>query len=418
MLILKKSTLSFWLRLTWLMATLFVLHYGFIKLPFEYVTQVQPIWFLLSCVVLVPLYARHMVAAVVRTRYLHYVFLLMVFPFVYGVVGSIHLEQTVEQGIAAGRIFFWPFMLVIMVTFINLKQTTVMQIIAALKNLAWFCLLAYIVIILFADLTKSRTYDNTELRGERLRFDATFIVYGFMYYYLRALTARKYLRNYLLSLPFLAFLMFYLQSRSVLSALILAAIIVPLFCLKSSAKVKFLFVACIAATLLILTILINPDFKLALLFKYLIEFITEGNTADISADYRGYEAVIALQSIAERPWFGVGLISYQLNTILEILGRVNVADVGILGIIMEYGYVGTIILMLPFVSVWKKLFLYRQEKNIKTDPYICQLLLLMNIYMFFMCIFTGMMAYAPLSVMFFTCLLFLQSESSAGQLRS
>ena len=412
MLAIKKNNLKSSVSMGWLMSSLFVLHYGFIKLPFEDVTYIQIAWFLISCVFLVPLYGGHIIREIARVRYLHYVVLLMIFPLFYGVIGRDNLGQTFGEGFVAGRIFFWPFILIIMVMFVHHKKISRNQIIVSLKNLSWLCLFAYIGIILFADLTKSKTYDNTELRGERLRFDATFIVYGFMYYYLLALTSRKYLLNYMLCVPFLAFLMVYLQSRSVLSALILAAVIVPLFCFDLVSKLKFLGVVAVVIACLVITLQINPDYKLALLFEYLFEFITKGNTVDNSADYRGYEVVIALQSIAERPWFGVGLINYQSNMIQEIFGRVNIADVGIIGIIMEYGYIGAVILMAQFIPAWRMLLSYRSKKVLMTDQRILQLLLLMNIYMFFMCIFTGLLAYAPLSVMFFSCLLLMQQSAA------
>jgi hypothetical protein len=414
MLIIKKSNMQSSLVIIWLMTSLFVLHYGFIKLPFEYVTHIQIIWFLASCLFVIPLYGRHIISGLRRIKYLHYVLVMMMFPFFYAVIGRDNLEQTFWEGVVAGRIFFWLFVLIVMATFIHCKLVSRHQIIISLKNLSWLCLLIYIVIILFADLTKSRTYDNTELRGERLRFDATFIIYGFMYYYLLALTSKKYLKNYLLCVPFLAFLMIYLQSRAVLSALILAAVIVPLFSFSLAAKVKFLCVTIVATVCLFVIVQIKPDYKLALLFQYLFEFITEGNTVDNSANYRSYEAVIAIESIADRPWFGIGLINYQANMIQEIFGRVNVADVGILGIIMEYGYVGTIALMAQFLPVWAMLLFQRSKKTLTTEPRTFQLLLLMNVYMFFMCIFTGLLAYAPLSVMLFTCLLLTRSDTDTA----
>lgn len=406
--VIKNNHLKSSLSIIWLMSSLFVLHYGFIKLPFEYVTHIQIIWFVTSCLFLIPLCGRRIIGALGRVKYLHYVFVLMMFPFFYAVIGMDNLEQTFLEGVVAGRIFFWLFILIVMVMLIDCEYLSRHQIVISLKNLSWLCLFAYIGIILFADLTKSRTYDNTELRGERLRFDATFIVYGFMYYYLLALTTRKHLKNYFLCAPFLAFLMVYLQSRAVLSALMLAAVIVPLFSFNLSAKVKFLAAAAVVVVCLFVFIQINPDYKLALLFQYLFEFITEGNTVDNSANYRSYEAVIALESIADRPWFGVGLINYQTNMIQEIFGRVNVADVGIIGIIMEYGYIGAIVLMGQFFPAWRMIFLYRSRKTITDEQRIFQLLLLMNIYMFFMCVFTGLLAYAPLSVMLFSCLLLMK----------
>jgi len=168
MLAFKKRELKASVCMIWLMASLFVLHYGFIKLPFESVTYIQIVWFIASCVILAPLYGKYIVGGVWGNGYLYYVLLLMMFPVFYSVIGKDNLEQTIAEGIVAGRIFFWLFIIIVMVMFVHRNLITGNQVIVSLKNLSWLTLFIYLAIIFFADLTKSRTYDNTELRGERL----------------------------------------------------------------------------------------------------------------------------------------------------------------------------------------------------------------------------------------------------------
>jgi len=202
----KKKTAGR-LRLLWLLASFFILEYGFIKLPIPNLLVAQAVWFLLSLIYFLSRYGGHLLREIFRSRYTRYIAFLMLFPFFYAVIAHRELGQNLISGIVSGRSFFFLFPLLVMSFYIRTGRLSVNDIFHGIKNMAWFCLALYIFLISFADLTAGdlKVYGSSGVRGERLRFDATYIAFGFFYYYVLVVTSQRSFMNFFCALSFCYF---------------------------------------------------------------------------------------------------------------------------------------------------------------------------------------------------------------------
>jgi len=397
---------------TWLAMTVFILHYGFIKLPFENLTFIQVFWF-------IPFFLYHgvwrgnrMIRMLGRNGYQHYLLLLMSFPFVYAWVGYRELGQTYAEGVMAGRPFFWIFVLLVIIMYEKTGKLKINDYLWMLEILSWVSLISYLIVIIFADLSVSRMYDETEIRGVRLRFDCTFIAFGFFYYFIKGLESKNGLKYFMMSSLFLLFIAAYVQSRAILAALVLSLLAATFIVFDVRSKLKLaLIIPSFVVGLVLYFGVIDPESTLVALFRYVFDLFISGYSDDYSISHRAFETLIASQSISERPMMGVGMISHQSSSFWDISDkRMNIADVGIQGIIMQYGFVGAFILFLSFVTIYKLLLFGFRQKT--TNGLAFTTISIMNFYMFFMCIFTAAIAYMPMSVLLFSTLAALFVASS------
>jgi len=200
--------------------------------------------------------------------------------------------------------------------------------------------------------------------------------------------------------------MLYLQSRSVLMAIGCAMFSVSFFSLDWISKIRFVWLAGFAAIMLIAYfVLVNPQHALVILFENLIDLFLYGYSDEYSTNVRLTQLEIAAESIRQRPWFGIGMLSFSEGIFHEVFGRVNPSDIGIVGIFMKFGFVGAFILYIQLVLVWLALLLFNARGVDKSLRAPVQTLFLMNGYLFFISIFTGSVAFSPLGTMLFVFLL-------------
>jgi uncharacterized membrane protein len=246
----------------------------------------------------------------------------------------------------------------------------------SLLLLAWGTLIIYLLMGAFLDPAQFADAGIGFVGGGNVgeaffRFDATFIIFGFLYFSFLGLRAQSR-RYWLLSLPFAAYLVLTESGRSLLVALLGSftffayrwssfrrlAVVVPKFF-----AVGLLFTLFLYAT--------NADFLTNKLGKFSDAFTvatTRQLTEDASANARIIETLIATPYIQKHWLLGNGDISNQWQGGYEAVlgGYFYPSDIGIIGIMFMYGLFGVLLFATQFIFAIR--FSRRIPKKIGSLP--------------------------------------------------
>jgi hypothetical protein len=195
--------------------------------------------------------------------------------------------------------------------------------------------------------------------GYRFKFSAVFVIYAMFHYAVRGFReARPAL--YLLALGFFLFLFGSAGGRILTVSVVLTAL---LLLWRWGGWIRFLkgtaLLALLAGLMIVVGALLSPAATGERLGKFSEAFSVFEFDADIiddvSAASRVLQTAIALPQIEERPLVGSGRISSQWveQGFIGFLGVYFFPDdIGIIGMVYQFGIVGTALFALQFVFAW------------------------------------------------------------------
>jgi len=186
------------------------------------------------------------------------------------------------------------------------------------------------------------------------KFDTSFIAFGFFYY--AFIGVRKGSpQGYILSLPFLGYLVFEFQGRSLLLALLVSFVVLSYAWKLRTNPFRYpLWLACGALLAWAAVSQLTPRFYADLVERFGAAFtvvVDSEMTGDPSANARMIEAALVLPSVDEWWLAGTGVVSNQWDGSHEAVAGsyFYAADIGVLGVVYLYGVLGLVAFGVQFV---------------------------------------------------------------------
>jgi hypothetical protein len=270
-------------------------------------------------------------------------------------IGSLSAYQEFGQPIQHGFIHqrdFYLFLIGFVVAH-QIKSTVELKYIeSAFKLICW---LSLTIFILTPFVTSPEQYLATDfvgfnpLKGGYIyKFIMTFMVFGFLYYSILFFRNKRVI-DLLLSSPFLIYLVFIRQDRSII---ILCLITFLFFFFKRIFplnKIKYGLITIVSGfgLFLFLSIIQTNYFEK---FTNVVTAFSGEETNEASTNVRNKEIAIALPYILKNPYFGNGELSNQWNGGYQTLfGYFFPSDIGLFGELYVFGIVGTLLLHVQFI---------------------------------------------------------------------
>lgn len=234
----------------------------------------------------------------------------------------------------------------------------------ALLWLAWFSLIASTLANLLLNVNQlgaQAGFSTAGMDGEdaKLLLDTTFIIYGFFYYAFTGFGSQIGRRpNVYFSLLFFAYLVFSSGGRSALVAITLSYVFFVLRWRTQKSKGIYFFKFTAAAVMFGLITYVAPVESLTRLqgkFEDAINVVLTGKEGnDVSANARILEVNIAAPYIDKHLILGNGFISNQWHGgFHEVIGYFHPSDIGLMGVIFEFGVLGLVIFSGQIYFLWK-----------------------------------------------------------------
>jgi hypothetical protein len=228
--------------------------------------------------------------------------------------------------------------------------------------LSWCTLLLFTAVTLFLDPSVMIDEGAFIIGGHKqpaaFNLSTIFIVFGFIYYIIRGYKRRN-MTDYLLSSPFLLYIFFIDKGRARLVAMLLAAMI--LVALYGSLRRNILFSIKASIAVIMLSFLFytaNSVYVLTYLNRLSDAFVVlflGTNVADVSANQRIFESLIAIPYIAKHWLLGCGRISnlWSGGPSGVVGAYFFPGDIGMLGVLFMHGILGSFVYALQFFFPWR-----------------------------------------------------------------
>lgn len=286
-----------------------------------------------------------------------YVLALFALPFLSAFQAAREFGQPLGYGLLAQRGIAMGAAALLFLLLCRRRQFLLGEIETALVTLAWVSLLTYSGTMLLLDPSEYADYHTEFVTGGAVaplsfKFDSTFIVFGFLYYAFKAFR-RHSLRSLGIALPFLVYILIGDGGRALLLAT-LASYSICYWRWASARRVVWAIPAAIATLLAIAGAVVTfaPEEATRRLERFGAAFtvaLSGLETEDVSANARIAETIKVWPYIAKNWLVGSGDLSHRWNDGYEsVFGYFYPADIGILGVLFQYGLVGVVAFWLQF----------------------------------------------------------------------
>lgn len=402
----KKDSPLFYMKV--LAVTIYLLFYGS---PILSVTPLAPLYTIMTYVIvaiLVPFGLLYVFDKVfIKKRFStidSMVVLMSLFVFYTALSANAVFGQSILKGIFVSGKTYLPIISIFFLYYLfKTEIVTMNQYNIAMLTVGWVNLILYIYLMfsinpeLYRETTDLVGF-NPSKGGYVFNFPPNFIVYAIFYYFTKY-TLNKNRFSLLLSFIFIAYILFLDKGRIQFLSIVGAIGLHTLWRLPlKSLMFRLIDITIITAVMLGIIYLIMPDLLMVIyeMFAVFVKAIFGIETGESSADVRWVEIATVLDHFDKHPghwFFGVGFI--PRDDLWMHFGYLYFTDIGIFGILLVFGIVGTILLYLfflyPIYVVWK-------VKNFKYDV-IYNTIIVSVLYQFVTSIFTGGFAFAPSSML-------------------
>ncbi len=281
--------------------------------------------------------------------------LLNIFMCLFPLIGSLSAFREFGQPVYHGLIHqrdFYLFLIGIVISFQIKSLVELKYIERSFVLICWLSLFIFIITPLFLEPEKYLSTDfvgfNPLKGGYIYKFVMTFMVFGFLYYGILFFRNKRIVDG-LCSTPFLYYLFFVRQDRSIILLFGLTFIIFFLKRIFPLNKIKYGLVIVLFAfsTGLFLSFVETNYFEK---FSNIITAFSGEETNEAATNVRTKEVAIALPYIAKNPIFGNGELSNQWNGgYQKLFGYFFPSDIGFIGELYVFGIVGTLLLHVQFL---------------------------------------------------------------------
>lgn len=321
--------------------------------------------------------------------------------------GNVVFGQPYYYGIMAQRTVLLSLSGILVITFLYNGFLTISQVEKSFVFVSVALLLISYFFFLFVDpalFSNNEFVAYSPLRGYRYRFQFALVIM-LLFYSLFKISRERKNYYYIIVALILFYLVYFLQSRTTLVVLAITLVIYFYrnFTVKERVK-KFILYGSIllAVTAVLLTLGYTSLLeKYQVLFHNVIDAFSDQSTDEASSAVRFKEYHTALEYIRKNPLLGNGFISNQWKGGWEeVLGYFYPVDIGILGNIFVFGFVGTIFIYMPFVySLGMARKVVSQNVFFKTCEY-------MLLFFFFNMFFSAVNIRDSSSMMFLVCIIY------------
>ena len=402
----KKDSPLFYLKI--LLVSFYLLFYGS---PILSVTPLAPFYTIVTYIivgVLIPFAFIYVFDKVfIKKRFStidSLVVLMFLFVLYTAFTANAVFDQPVLKGIVISMKTYLPIISIFFLYYMFKTETiTMYQYNIGMLVVCWVNLILYVYLMftinpaVYKDTTDMVGF-NPSKGGYVFNFPPNFIAYGIFFYFIDY-TLNKNRFSLLLSFILIAYILFLDKGRiqfvCIVGALVLHTLwVIPL----KSIMFRLIDIILITALMLLVVYWIEPEL-LTIVYKMFMVFfnaIFGIETGESSADMRWIEIGSVLSYFDKHPgqwFFGIGFI--PRDEMWLRFGYLYFTDIGIFGVLLVFGIVGTILLFLFFLY---PAFVIRKIKNFKHDV-IFNTILGSVFYLLLTSVFTGGFAFAPTSML-------------------
>jgi len=273
------------------------------------------------------------------------------FPLIGSLSAYTEFGQPLHHGFIHQRDFYL-FLIGIVVSYQIKSMTELKYIERSFVLICWLSLFLFIATPLFIEPEKYLATDfvgfNPLKGGYIFKFIMTFMVFGFLYYGILFFRNKRIL-DAIYAMPFLYYLFFVRQDRSIILLFGLTFIIFFLKRIFPLNKIKYGIISIVFTVSigLFLSLIQTNYFEK---FSNVITAFSGEETNEASTNIRSKEIAIALPFIAKNPYFGNGELSNQWNGGYQtVFGYFFPSDIGLIGELYVFGILGTLLLHVQFI---------------------------------------------------------------------
>ncbi|KRP10126.1 MAG: hypothetical protein ABR94_06340 [Sphingobacteriales bacterium BACL12 MAG-120802-bin5] len=302
----------------------------------------------------------------------YYYVLMLTLPILSAFAANLAEGQSIPGGIIAQRHWFGLGGIFLIIYMLRTNFVTIKDFFRAIEWLGWLTLFMYLYCYVFLDAQAYKDYSfvgYSDLKGGyRFRFGVDFIAYLALYYTIKYIVYRDKM-NILYSVIMLAYLFFLHQGRIVMVS-ILGGIFLY-YLIEVSWKKTFVYMTVAGSVFLLLMTMLSlifPEFVGRYVEQYVnvVLVFTGQETGEGSVDARLEEIAIVFLYMANYQigwWIGVGKFGADYADPSEPITQIAPGDIGIIGSVMTYGIIGTVIMYSQFFIAFRSLLFVRRYKK-------------------------------------------------------
>ncbi|MFN3939870.1 MAG: hypothetical protein ACK4IY_04745 [Chitinophagales bacterium] len=289
---------------------------------------------------------------------MNYLYVLMLsLPVLSAVAANIAEGQSIPGGLIAQRHWFGLGGIFLIIYLLRVHFFTIKDLFRAMEWLGWLCLVFYLYCYIFLDASQYKDYSfvgYSDIKGGyRFRFGVDFIAFLALYYMIKFINLRKKI-NLFYSIIFLSYLFFLHQGRIVMVSII--GCIFLYYLIEVNWKRTLIYTTVGGITFIVFMTILSfafPEFVGRYVTQYLnvlLVFLGE-ETGEGSVEARVEEVAIVMLyfSTYTLGWIiGVGKYGADYSDPDNPITQVAPGDIGILGSIMTYGIIGTLVMYFQF----------------------------------------------------------------------
>lgn len=284
--------------------------------------------------------------------------LLSTLPFISAIAARFEFGQPIVYGLATSREFYFIYGGLVIYNMLKEGEVSIDLVERAFLGAVWFNLIFFYFLSLF---TNPSAYKDTGLAGSNTakggdvyyRFNMSFVFMGSIYYTVKAFLKKNYI-NLLYASFFIIYLVFFRLDRT--SIFVVFASLGLFFVTGLSIKQQALSIIKVGVPgvlLLGIIILAFPEIleKYLAMFSDVIATLLGKANEDGKESVRLHELNVAIKYIAKNPIIGNGKVSpsWVEGGYNHFLGFFYASDIGVVGQVFVFGFVGATILYSQFL---------------------------------------------------------------------
>ncbi len=342
---------------------------------------------------------------ITRLDLLMWVFILVNFFAAYQ--GHKVFGQPYYYGIMAQRSVLLSLSGILLISLLRNRWISIEQVEKSFVALSLILLIIFYFFFLFVNPVNFHEMEfvaYSPIRGYRYRFQFA-LVLMLLFYSLFKVSHEKKFSYIIIVLLILFYLVYFLQSRTTLVVLAFTLLIYFLrnFTLKEKIRNTLLYGSMALLAFLVLVSLGYTSLidKYQVLYQNVFNVFMGEAPDEASSAVRFMEFNTALDYISRNPILGNGFISNQWNGgWQEILGYFYPVDIGLLGNIFVFGFLGTALIYLPYY------FSLSMSRSVQSNHVFFKTIEYMLLFFFLSMFFSAVNIRDSSSIMFLVCLLY------------
>ncbi|MEZ5014531.1 MAG: hypothetical protein R2794_09590 [Chitinophagales bacterium] len=310
---------------------------------------------------------------------IHYYYLLiLVMPIWAGYCAMLSEGQNFMIGLTSQRHWYGISGIFVLIYMLQTRFITIGDLFRAIEWLGWGTMVYFIYCYAALDPKKYLDYSfvgySDVKGGYRFKFGIDFIAFLSVYYSIKYVV-QKSPKHIWAAAAHLSYLFFLHQGRTVMISVLAAIFVFYMFEVNFKKAFRvFMYIGVGFMVIMGILYAIMPDRVNDYIFQYtsLITVIFTGNSSgEESVDARLEEIAIVLLYMYKYPigwWIGIGKLGSEGATEgVHDIHSVPPGDIGILGSVMTYGILGSILIYLQFLIAFRSLKFIRRYKN---EPFL------------------------------------------------